>query len=53
MSWCCLRCSINKRCLNKIIITKKGTFRVVSNISYGKIVCLLETSDLDEKFGYL
>ena len=37
----------------KIITTKKGTFRVVSNISYSEIVRLLETSDLDEKFGYL
>ena len=38
----------------KIITTKKGTFRVVSNISYDEFVCLLETSDLlDDKFGYL
>ena len=37
----------------KIITTTKGTFRVVSNISYDEIVCLLETSDLYEKFGYL
>ena len=37
----------------KIITTTKGTFRVVSNISYGEIVRLLETSDLDEKFGFL
>ena len=37
----------------KIITTMKGIFRVVSNISYDEIVCLLETSDSDEKFGYL
>ena len=37
----------------KIITTMKGTFRVVSNISHSEIVRLLETSDLDEKFGYL
>ena len=37
----------------KIITTKKGTFRVVSNILFDEIVCLLETSDLDEKLGYL
>ena len=36
-----------------VITTAKGTFRVVSNISYDEIVCLFETSDLDEKFGYL
>ena len=37
----------------RIIMAKKGTFRVVSNISYDEIVCLLETSDLDKKFRYL
>ena len=37
----------------KIITTAKGTFKVVSNISFDEIVCLLETSGLDEKFGYL
>ena len=37
----------------KIITIKKGTYRVVSNISYNKITSLLETSDLNGKFGYL
>ena len=37
----------------KIITATKGIFRVVSNISYDEIVRLLETSDSDEKFGYL
>ena len=34
----------------KIITIKKGTYRVVSNISYNEITGLLETSDLNEKF---
>ena len=37
----------------KFITVKKGTYRVVSNISYGEITRLLEISDLNEKFGYL
>ena len=37
----------------KIVMIKKGTYRVVSNISCHEITCLLETSDLNEKFSYL
>ena len=37
----------------KFITIKKGTYRVVSNILYNEITRLLETSDLNEKNGYL
>ena len=37
----------------KIVITKKGTYRTVSNIPYDRIVNLVETNDLNEKTGYL
>ena len=37
----------------KIIIIKRGTYRVVSNISYEESTRLLKSNDLDEKLGYL
>ena len=37
----------------KIVTNKKGTYRVVRNISYNEITCLLEKSDLNKKVGYL
>ena len=37
----------------KIVTIKKGTYRVVSNISYNENTRLLETSGLTEKIGYL
>ena len=37
----------------KIVITKKGTYRTVSNIPYDRIVNLVETNDLNQKTGYL
>ena len=35
----------------KIVTIKKGTYRVISNISYNEITRLLETSDLNDKTG--
>ena len=37
----------------KIIIIKRGTYRVISNISHEDSTRLLKSNDLDEKLGYL
>ena len=37
----------------KIITIKSGTYRVATYISYEKSTCLLKSTDLDKKPGYL